>query len=62
MTRVPQPPRLESKSPSFWKKGSKELWHTIYDGKNLMVKMGKLVQKFENHFFGMNSLKKWLNK
>jgi hypothetical protein len=28
----------------------------------LMVKMGKLVQKFENYFFGTNSQKKWLNK
>jgi hypothetical protein len=24
---------------------------------DLMVKMGKLVHKFEKHFFGMNSLK-----
>jgi hypothetical protein len=32
-------------------KGSKESWHAIYDGKDLMVKMGKLVQKFENRFF-----------
>jgi hypothetical protein len=32
-------------------KGSKESWHAIYDGKDLMVKMGKLVQKFENCFF-----------
>jgi hypothetical protein len=43
-------------------KGSKELWHAIYDRKNLMVKMGKLVQKFENRFSGMTSQKKWLNK
>jgi ribosomal protein L31 len=32
-------------------KGSKESWHAIYDGKDLMVKMGKLVQKFKNRFF-----------
>jgi hypothetical protein len=44
MTRVPQPPSLESKSPRFWNKGSKESWHAICDGKDLMVKMGKLVQ------------------
>jgi hypothetical protein len=63
ITRVPQPLNLESKSPRFWKKKrSKESWHAIYDGKDLMVKMGKLVQKFKNRFFGMNSLKKWLNK
>jgi hypothetical protein len=62
MTRVPQPPSLEPKSPRFGKKRSKESWHAIYDGKDLMVKMGKLVQKFENRFFRMNSLKKWLNK
>jgi hypothetical protein len=30
---------------------SKESWHAIYDSNNLMVKMGKLVQKFENSFF-----------
>jgi hypothetical protein len=58
MTHVPQPLSLESKFPRFWKKGSKESWHAIYDGKDLMVKMGKLVQKFENRF----SLKRWLNK
>jgi hypothetical protein len=40
------------------KKGSKESWHVIYDGKDLMVQMSKLAQKFENRFFGMNSLKK----
>jgi hypothetical protein len=28
----------------------------------LMVKVGKLIQKFENTFFGMTSLKKWLSK
>jgi hypothetical protein len=32
-------------------KGSKESWHAIYDGKDLMVKMGKLVQKFEKSLF-----------
>jgi hypothetical protein len=32
-------------------KGSKELWHAIYDRKDLMVKMGKLVQEFKNHSF-----------
>jgi hypothetical protein len=46
----------------FGKKGSKESWHAIYDGKNLMVKMGKLVQKFENCFFCDEFPKKWLNK
>jgi hypothetical protein len=33
-----------------------------YDGKYFMVKMGKLVQRSENYFFGISSLKKWLNK
>jgi hypothetical protein len=51
MTRVPQPPSLESKSPRFGIKDPKESWHAIYDDENLMVKMSKLVQKFENHFF-----------
>jgi hypothetical protein len=32
-------------------KGSKESWYAIYDGKGLMVKMGKLVQKFKNRSF-----------
>jgi hypothetical protein len=32
-------------------KGYKESWYAIYDGKDLMVKMGKLVQIFENFFF-----------
>jgi hypothetical protein len=31
-------------------KGYKESWHAIYDGKDLMVKMVKLVQKFKNCF------------
>jgi hypothetical protein len=38
-------------NPKVWNKGSKESWHAIYDAKYLMVKMGKLVQKFENLFF-----------
>jgi hypothetical protein len=62
MTRVPQPPSLESKSPKFGIKDPNKSWHAICDGKDLMVKMGKLVEKFENRFLGMNSLKKWLNK
>jgi hypothetical protein len=37
-------------------KGSKESWHA--DGKDLMVKMGKLDQKSENRFFRITSLKK----
>jgi hypothetical protein len=32
-------------------KGSKKSWHVIYDSKDLMVKMGKLVQKFEKPLF-----------
>jgi hypothetical protein len=51
MTRVPQPLSPESKYSRFWKKGSKESWHAIYDGKYLISKMDKLVQKFENRFF-----------
>jgi hypothetical protein len=43
-------------------KGFKESWHAIYDGKDLMVKMGKLVQKSENRFFGDNFPEKRLNK
>jgi hypothetical protein len=62
MTCVLQLPILESKYPRFGKNGSKESWHAIYDGNNLMVKMGKLVQKFENRFFWNEFLKKWLNK
>jgi hypothetical protein len=45
-----------------WNKGSKESWQAIYDGKNLMVKMGKLVQIFKNYFFWDEFPKKWLNK
>jgi hypothetical protein len=58
---VSRSPRALNPNPKIWNKGSKELWHAIYAGKDLMVKMGKLDQKFENRF-GMNSLKKWLNK
>jgi hypothetical protein len=37
---------------------SKESWHAIYGSKDLMVKMGKLVQKSEKPlFFRMSSLK-----
>jgi hypothetical protein len=43
MTRVPLPPSLESKSPRFEIKDPKESWHAIYDGVDLMVKMGKFV-------------------
>jgi hypothetical protein len=57
MAHIPQPPSLKSKSPRFGIKDPKELWHAIYDGNDLMVKMGKFVQKFENHFFWKNSLK-----
>jgi hypothetical protein len=49
-------------NPQGLEKESKESWHAIYEGKHLMVKMGKLVQKFKKCFFGMNSLEKWLNK
>jgi hypothetical protein len=34
-------------------KESKESWHAIYDGKDLMAKIGKLIQKFKNRFFEM---------
>jgi hypothetical protein len=50
-------PKLGIQISKVWNKGSKESWHAIYAGKDLMVKMGKLVQKFEHHFFRMNSLK-----
>jgi hypothetical protein len=43
MTRVPQPPSLESTSPRFRIKDPKESWQAIYDSNDLMVKMGKLV-------------------
>jgi hypothetical protein len=43
-------------------KGSKELWHAIYDGKDLMVKLGKLVQKFKNHFFRDGFLEKMVKQ
>jgi hypothetical protein len=52
MTRVPQPLSLESKSPRFGIKDPKESWHAIYDNNDLMVTMEKLVEKFENRFFG----------
>jgi hypothetical protein len=51
MIRVPQPPSLESKSPRFGINNLKESWHAIYDSNDLMVKMGKLVQKFEKLIF-----------
>jgi hypothetical protein len=51
------PPSLASKSPRFGIKDPKESWHAIYDGMDLMVKMGNFFQKFEN-FFGTNFLKK----
>jgi hypothetical protein len=57
MTCVPQPPSLNFKSPRFGIKDPKESWHAIYDGMDLMVKMGNFFQKFEN-FFGTNFLKK----
>jgi hypothetical protein len=38
------------------------LWHAIYDGKDLMVKMGKLVQKFENRFFRNEFLEKMVEQ
>jgi hypothetical protein len=62
MTCVPQPPSLNFKSPRFGIKDPKESWHAIYDGNDLMVKIGKLVQKFENRFFRDEFPEKWLNK
>jgi hypothetical protein len=62
MTRVPAAHDPWTQILKVLNKGSKESWHAIYDGKDLMVKMDKLVQKIENRFFGMASLKKWLNK
>jgi hypothetical protein len=50
MTHVPHHPSLESKSPWFGIKDPKESWHAIYHDNDLMVKMGNLVQKFENRF------------
>jgi hypothetical protein len=43
MTSISQPPSLESKLPRFGIKNPNSPWHAIYDGKDLMVKMGKLV-------------------
>jgi hypothetical protein len=43
MTRILQPPRLESKYPRFGIKDPKESWHAIYDSNDLMIKMGKLI-------------------
>jgi hypothetical protein len=51
MTRVPAAPEPWIQILKVLNKGSKESWHAIYDGKDLMVKMGKLVQKFKNRFF-----------
>jgi hypothetical protein len=51
MTHVPQPPSLEFKSPRFGIKYPNESWHAICDGNDLMVKMDKLVQKFEKPLF-----------
>jgi hypothetical protein len=56
MTRVMQASSLESKSPKFGIKDPKN--HGMQKRKDLMVKIGKLVQKFEKSLFGMNSLKK----
>jgi hypothetical protein len=61
MIRVPQPSSLKSKSPRFGIKDANYCSMQIYDDKDLMVKMGKLVQT-KTAFFGMNYLKKWLNK
>jgi hypothetical protein len=41
-----------------WNKGSKEFWHAIYDGKDLMVKDGQIdLVNLKTSFFGKNSLK-----
>jgi hypothetical protein len=48
MTRVPAAPESWFQILKVLNKGSKESWHAIYDDKDLMVKMGKLVQKSEN--------------
>jgi hypothetical protein len=50
MTRVPQPPSLESKSPRFGIKDSKNRGMQIYDSKDLMVNMANQFSKFENLF------------
>jgi hypothetical protein len=46
-----KPPSLESESLRFGMKNPKESWHALYDGKDLMIKMGKLVQKSKKCFF-----------
>jgi hypothetical protein len=52
MIRVLQPSRLESKSQGLEKKDLKSRgMHCVMIEFELMVKMGKLVQKFENLFF-----------
>jgi ribosomal protein L31 len=58
MTCIQQPPILKSKFLRFGINDPKKSWHAIYDGNDLMVKMGKLVPKFENRYFRMNFLKK----
>jgi hypothetical protein len=70
MTHFPQPPSLESKSPRFGIKDPKELWHAIYDDKDLMVKMGKIGPEIRKPLFlGRTtvqiksfSLSQWLDK
>jgi hypothetical protein len=51
MTHVPVAPEPWIQILEILNKRSKESCHAIYDNKDLMVQMGKLVQKFENRFF-----------
>jgi hypothetical protein len=51
MTRVPTTPEPWIQILKDFNKGSKESWHAIYDSKDLMVKMGKLVREFKNRSF-----------
>jgi hypothetical protein len=51
MTRLPPGPEPWIQILKVLNKGSEESWHAIYDIQDLMVKMSKLVQKFENRFF-----------
>jgi hypothetical protein len=44
--------------PKFWNKGSKESWHAIYDGKDLIGEDGQIsLVNSKTSFFGKHSLK-----
>jgi hypothetical protein len=64
MTRIPQTPSVESKSPKNFEKDPDEcgIRCSVCYIFVMMIKIGKLEQNLENPFLGIKSLKKWLIK